>query len=106
MRATLVLAALIVAAPAVGHAQDATEARRAQAYDNLRQLEQNQRIGEVEEGITAAEAVGDDRLQSQATGRVMPDSFTHGSSAQRRQWFRTGYERGDMKACDTFAAGV
>lgn len=63
-------------------------------------------VGDIEEGITAAEAVGDDRLQSQATGRVSPDSFTHGSSAQRRQWFRTGYERGDMKACDTFAAGI
>jgi predicted metalloprotease len=62
--------------------------------------------GDIEEGIAAAEAVGDDRLQAQATGRVMPDSFTHGSSAQRRQWFRTGYERGDMKGCDTFGAGV
>jgi predicted metalloprotease len=62
--------------------------------------------GDIEEGITAAEAVGDDRLQAQATGRVMPDSFTHGSSAQRRQWFHTGYERGDLKACDTFGAGV
>jgi predicted metalloprotease len=62
--------------------------------------------GDLEEGITAAEAVGDDRLQAAATGRVMPDSFTHGSSAQRRQWFRTGYEGGDVKACDTFGAGV
>lgn len=62
--------------------------------------------GDVDEGIAAAEAVGDDRLQAQATGRVMPESFTHGTSAQRRQWFRTGLEAGDMKACDTFGAGI
>ena len=67
MRATLVLAALIVAAPAVGHAQDATEARRAQAYDNLRQLEQNQRIGEVERQLSNMEA----RRQSEEALRAL-----------------------------------
>lgn len=61
---------------------------------------------DVEEGLGAASAIGDDRLQKQSQGRVSPDSFTHGSSAQRVKWFRTGLERGDMKACDTFAVAT
>ncbi len=60
--------------------------------------------GDIEEGLTAASAVGDDRLQSQATGRVVPDSFTHGSSAQRIRWFQRGLNTGDLEACDTFNA--
>ena len=60
--------------------------------------------GDLDEAFTASEAVGDDRLQSQASGRVDPDSFTHGTSEQRRRWFTTGYESGDPAACDTFAA--
>jgi uncharacterized protein len=60
--------------------------------------------GDLEEAFTASEAVGDDRLQRQATGRVDPDSFTHGTSEQRRRWFTAGYESGDPGACDTFAA--
>jgi hypothetical protein len=59
--------------------------------------------GDVEEGLTAASAIGDDRLQKQAKGYVNPDSFTHGSSAQRVQWFKTGLNSGELKTCDTFA---
>lgn len=60
---------------------------------------------DVEDGLRAAAAVGDDTLQQQAQGRVAPDSFTHGTSAQRMRWFRRGVERGDPDSCDTFAAG-
>ena len=61
------------------------------------------RDGDLEEAFTAAESVGDDRLQTQAGRRVDPDSFTHGSSEQRRAWFENGYETGDPAACDTFS---
>ncbi|WP_354702115.1 hypothetical protein DSM112329_02468 [Paraconexibacter sp. AEG42_29] len=60
--------------------------------------------GDVDEAFTAAESVGDDRLQRQAGGRVQPDSFTHGTSEQRRRWFTTGQTTGDPSRCDTFAA--
>ncbi len=60
--------------------------------------------GDVEEALGAASAIGDDRLQKQARGYVTPDSFTHGSSAQRVRWFRIGLDQGSMKTCDTFAA--
>jgi predicted metalloprotease len=60
--------------------------------------------GDVREALRAAGAVGDDRLQRQATGSIDPDSFTHGSSEQRRSWFDKGYESGDANACDTFSA--
>jgi len=60
--------------------------------------------GDVEEGLNAASAIGDDRLQRMQTGRVVPDSFTHGSSAQRVGWFRKGLESGRVDACDTFSA--
>ena len=60
--------------------------------------------GDVDEGLAAAAAVGDDRIQRQARGYVSPESFTHGSSAQRSQWFRRGFDTGDIKSCDTFAA--
>jgi uncharacterized protein len=60
--------------------------------------------GDVEEAIRASEAVGDDRLQSQAGGQVNPDTFTHGSSAQRHAWFERGRERGEPADCDTFSA--
>lgn len=69
--------------------------------DRSRQLLE---AGDIEEGLTAASAIGDDRLQQQAQGRVVPESFTHGSSAQRVTWFKRGYEAGSMEACDTFNA--
>jgi predicted metalloprotease len=59
---------------------------------------------DVEQALTAASAIGDDRLQRQAQGRVVPDSFTHGSSAQRMRWFNIGLESGDPRKCDTFSA--
>jgi predicted metalloprotease len=60
--------------------------------------------GDAEEGLRAASAIGDDRLQQQARGRVVPESFTHGSSAQRVRWFKTGMASGRVEDCDTFAA--
>ena len=60
--------------------------------------------GDLEEGLRAAAAIGDDRLQRMAGQAVQPDAFTHGSSDQRVQWFRTGFETGSVEACDTFGA--
>lgn len=61
--------------------------------------------GDIEEGLAAAAAIGDDRLQRSAGRRVAPESFTHGSSAQRQRWLETGLETGDPEACDTFTQG-
>ncbi|MBN8742331.1 MAG: neutral zinc metallopeptidase [Lysobacterales bacterium 69-70] len=69
-----------------------------QAQRQLQWLE----AGDVESALAAATAIGDDKLQKQARGYVVPDSFTHGSSAQRVRWFRQGFQRGDVNACDTF----
>ena len=60
--------------------------------------------GDLEEGLNAASAIGDDRLQRQAQGYVVPESFTHGSSEQRVSWFKTGLESGTLEGCDTFGA--
>lgn len=60
--------------------------------------------GDLDEALNAASAVGDDRIQEEATGRVTPDNFTHGTSAQRRNWFYKGYTNGDLEEWDTFSA--
>ena len=60
--------------------------------------------GDLEAALRAASAIGDDRLQRESRGRVVPDSFTHGTSAQRVSWFRRGFDSGDLARCDTFAA--
>lgn len=69
--------------------------------DRSRQLLEQ---GDIEEGLTAASAIGDDRLQKQARGYITPDSFTHGSSQQRVRWFKRGFESGSVSACNTFKA--
>jgi predicted metalloprotease len=61
--------------------------------------------GDVDAALNAASAVGDDTLQKQARGYAVPDSFTHGTSAQRSRWFKAGFNSGDLKSCDTFGAG-
>ncbi|MDF9797592.1 putative metalloprotease [Catalinimonas alkaloidigena] len=68
-----------------------------QMYDILEQ-------GDIEEALRAANAIGDDRLQKQSQGHVVPDAFTHGTSAQRMRWFKKGYETGDISQGDTFNA--
>jgi hypothetical protein len=62
--------------------------------------------GDIEEGLTAAAAIGDDRLQQRARGYIVPESFTHGTSEQRVRWFRAGLQSGDIGKCDTFGAGA
>jgi predicted metalloprotease len=62
--------------------------------------------GDIEEGLNAASAIGDDRIQRRTQGQVVPESFTHGSSAQRVHWFRRGLEHGDLSLCNTFQASV
>jgi len=60
--------------------------------------------GDFEAALNAAAAIGDDTLQRETQGQVVPDSFTHGSSAQRVRWLKRGFETGDVQACDTFRA--
>ena len=60
-------------------------------------------VGDIEQALKTAEAIGDDRLQRQSKGYVVPDSFTHGSSKQRYTWFKRGFDSGDINQCNTFA---
>ncbi|WP_288130049.1 neutral zinc metallopeptidase [Accumulibacter sp.] len=60
--------------------------------------------GETEQALTAASAIGDDRLQRQTQGQIVPESFTHGTSEQRVRWFKRGMDSGDVRQCDTFSA--
>ena len=71
---------------------------------NAQRARQILEAGDIEEGLNAASAIGDDRLQRESQGRVVPESFTHGSSAQRVRWFKRGIETGDPAQCDTFTA--
>ncbi len=71
------------------------------------QTEQQRRTleaGDLEEALNAASRIGDDTLQRESSGRVRPDSFTHGTAAQRQRWFATGFRSGNMNSCDTFSA--
>jgi uncharacterized protein len=71
---------------------------------NANQVRQILEQGDLEEALAAASAIGDDRLQQRAQGRVVPESFTHGTSVQRVRWFRRGFGSGDLRQCDTFQA--
>jgi hypothetical protein len=66
------------------------------------QLKSRLQAGDIEEGLNAANAIGDDMIQRKMQGHVVPDAFTHGSSAQRVRWFKTGFQSGQMQVCDTF----
>ncbi len=77
------------------------EQQKAAAGDQTRSVIQE---GDIEEALNAANAIGDDRLQKQSQGYVVPDAFTHGTSAQRMRWFKKGFETGDISQGDTFNA--
>jgi len=71
---------------------------------HTQRMKHNLESGDIDEALNAATAIGDDKLQKQSQGYVVPDSFTHGTSQQRARWFRLGYETGDMSQGDTFSA--
>ena len=72
------------------------------AYESRAQLGIDE--SDIKQAMTTASAIGDDRLQQQSRGRVVPDSFTHGSSQQRMRWFTTGWTTGSINQCNTFQA--
>lgn len=73
---------------------------------HAQQMKQVLETGDIEEALNAANAIGDDKLQKEAQGYVVPDAFTHGTSKQRMYWFKKGFETGDIKQGDTFADGA
>ena len=73
-----------------------------QALKELEAIVDRLEKGDVDEALNAASQIGDDTLQKETQGYVVPDSFNHGTSAQRRHWFQTGYQSGKLSACDTF----
>jgi predicted metalloprotease len=81
-------------------AKHATETQASNGETFLKPLNQS----DIESALSAASAVGDDRIQKKLQGRVTPESWTHGSSAERQKWFLTGYQTGDVNQCDTFSA--
>jgi predicted metalloprotease len=62
--------------------------------------------GDIDEALNAASQIGDDKLQKQGQGYVVPDSFTHGTSAQRKKWFKRGFEKNTIAACNSFEAST
>ena len=80
--------------------KNATQTKDANGTTFLKPITQ----ADIESALSAASAVGDDRIQRATQGRVNPESWTHGSSAQRQKWFMTGYQTGDLNQCNTFAA--
>jgi predicted metalloprotease len=95
------------ASKAEGNALQVRMELQADCYAGLwaRSVQQQLEPGDVEEALTAANAIGDDRLQRQSQGYVVPDSFTHGTSEQRMRWFKRGFDTGNVSQCDTFDAG-
>ena len=93
---------------AEGNAQSVRLELQADCYAGVWAANNRDRLdpGDVEEGLTAAHAIGDDTLQQQAQGRVVPDSFTHGTSAQRMKWLKRGIDSGDPAQCDTFSGDI
>jgi uncharacterized protein len=75
-------------------------------WGNFAQKRGKLEMGDIEEALNAASSIGDDRLQQQTQGRVVPESFTHGSSEQRVRWFKRGFDSGDIRQCDTFNSAV
>jgi uncharacterized protein len=72
--------------------------------NHMQQMKHNLHDGDIEEALRAANAIGDDRLQKETTGQIVPDAFTHGTSAQRMKWFKKGFDTGDIRQGDTFNA--
>jgi len=93
---------------AAGNAASVRLELQADCYAGVWAAQNRDRLepGDIEEGLTAAAAIGDDTLQREAQGRVVPDSFTHGTSAQRQFWLRKGLTTGDPAQCDTFSGAI